>query len=230
MTDEPGSIDASLYVASLDECAKAATWIQKSKDALLDRRRLGLPYAQPEHKTVPLKFGDEQIEIDEEIAPLIQALWEVGIHTIACCEGHEGDAFVCFETQKDAERFMLRMFVTGIQVDAFGYAMPWELEKWRWVTWPHINLVLNASGSTVPTCVFGVRLDFPADHIPLITKYLGMKPWEKGVSAPEPIGDLLASFTASHTEAMRGEIARLDQAAVLAQAKAPHIAVTNGKV
>lgn len=41
------------------------------------------------HPDVPMAYRGETVLIDEEIAPLIRAMWSAEIPTMFCCQGHE---------------------------------------------------------------------------------------------------------------------------------------------
>ncbi|MEU2060955.1 hypothetical protein [Streptomyces sp. NPDC013455] len=38
------------------------------------------------HPTVPVRVGDRHAQIDERLAPTIQAIWECGLDTFTCCQ------------------------------------------------------------------------------------------------------------------------------------------------
>lgn len=59
------------------------------------------------HRTVNVRVGDMQAEIDEEIAPLIRELWKAGIDTSnSCQETRPGIVWIEFATAEDAARFL----------------------------------------------------------------------------------------------------------------------------
>lgn len=54
------------------------------------------------HRQVRLNYLNEIVEIDEELASLIQATWKAGIGTIMCCqEFDDGIAWIEFESMPD---------------------------------------------------------------------------------------------------------------------------------
>ncbi|MET9722842.1 hypothetical protein [Streptomyces zaomyceticus] len=38
------------------------------------------------HPTVPVRVGDRRAEIDERLAPTVEAIWECGFETFTCCQ------------------------------------------------------------------------------------------------------------------------------------------------
>ena len=65
-----------------------------------------MPY---DHPQVLVHVPDfEMAEIDEDLAPLIQALWRSGVRTYMSCQDNapEGYAWICFPDAGEAERFM----------------------------------------------------------------------------------------------------------------------------
>lgn len=71
--------------------------------------------AKVSHKTERVEHEGRSADIDTRIAPLILAMWERGIDTLACCEGtddyvDDGDpsdwAYVLFPTHADAQKLV----------------------------------------------------------------------------------------------------------------------------
>jgi hypothetical protein len=59
------------------------------------------------HKQVLIGWRGRYAEVDEELAPLIQAIWRAGIDTInSCQENQPGIAWIEFATARDAQRFL----------------------------------------------------------------------------------------------------------------------------
>lgn len=60
------------------------------------------------HKQVTVSVGDRSAEVDEPLAPLVQALWEADIDTYMSCQRHSisGKVWLGFTTGHDAERFL----------------------------------------------------------------------------------------------------------------------------
>ena len=50
------------------------------------------------HPTVPVAFGAWSADIDEEVAPVVLALWRAGIETVSACQD-EGESLVAFADQ-----------------------------------------------------------------------------------------------------------------------------------
>jgi hypothetical protein len=57
------------------------------------------------HRQVPISVWDEHAHVDEGMAELIEACWEVGIRTVSSCQGSSGQAHIGFE-RGSAERFV----------------------------------------------------------------------------------------------------------------------------
>lgn len=59
------------------------------------------------HKTVVLRYEDEDIEIDEALVPLIQEIWKADIATMMSCQETEsGIAWIKFDSMDDFLRFL----------------------------------------------------------------------------------------------------------------------------
>src|SRR4051812_1833359 len=59
------------------------------------------------HKQVRVKVGDWEADIDEELAPLIEELWEANIETSTSCqESRPGFASIEFDSMDDLCAFM----------------------------------------------------------------------------------------------------------------------------
>jgi hypothetical protein len=62
------------------------------------------------HKQVEVEWRGMRAEIDEELAPLILALWKAGIVTLnSCQENFPGIAWIQFLSANDAEKFLNRV-------------------------------------------------------------------------------------------------------------------------
>jgi hypothetical protein len=71
----------------------------------------------PEHPQVPVEVAGESFGVDEQLVPLIRALWARGFRTVASCQGQTGTAlidpeggwcppaWVAFVSVSQAERF-----------------------------------------------------------------------------------------------------------------------------
>lgn len=59
------------------------------------------------HKTIKVFVEEEEIDIDEKLAPLIPLLWEEDIETIQCCQEYRpGVACIEFPCSGDVEQFL----------------------------------------------------------------------------------------------------------------------------
>jgi hypothetical protein len=62
---------------------------------------------QTEHKQVRVRCNGQSGNIDEELAPLIRALWKAGIYTTnSCQENQPGIAWIEFSSFDDAKKFL----------------------------------------------------------------------------------------------------------------------------
>ena len=58
------------------------------------------------HKQVGIQCVDRKAEVDEELAPIILALWRADIDTVLSCQEYEpGRAWIHFRSSWDVERF-----------------------------------------------------------------------------------------------------------------------------
>jgi hypothetical protein len=61
----------------------------------------------PEHNQVSITWQHRQAEVDEELAPVILALWKLGIDTCnSCQENQPGIVWIEFLTSMDAKSFL----------------------------------------------------------------------------------------------------------------------------
>jgi hypothetical protein len=59
------------------------------------------------HETVKVKVGKWKADIDVLLAPLIEAIWKIGIYTYQCCqESHAGLAEIEFPGTAEVEQFL----------------------------------------------------------------------------------------------------------------------------
>lgn len=132
---------APVYADALEDLDRATAWIEKQRRNLIDRRDRQIPFhgTRPKHETVPVRLGPVDVPIDRNLAPLIEALRDTGIMTLACCEGphDDGRAFVTFPTIEYARGFVQHMKDGGFPLHG-GPVNPWsEGKNWRWYVWPH---------------------------------------------------------------------------------------------
>ena len=60
-----------------------------------------------DHKQVRVKYRGKFIKVDEGIAPLLKAIWKLGIETtLSCQENRDGIAWIEFATAEDAKAFI----------------------------------------------------------------------------------------------------------------------------
>lgn len=59
------------------------------------------------HKAVPVRYGDQEAQVDEQIAPLILAMWRAGIRTYQSCQSKpEGWVWLQFDCSHEVERWL----------------------------------------------------------------------------------------------------------------------------
>lgn len=85
----------------------------------------------PEHPQVQTSRG---VEVDELIAPLLEALWAEGMRTEFSCQGRE-KGHICFVTEADAERFVLATPHAGLTrsgrwVDVWSNSLRYLARLW----------------------------------------------------------------------------------------------------
>src|SRR5262249_29668067 len=68
-----------------------------------------------DHPQTALRRGDQIVQVDEQMAPLLQRLWSTGVETIYSCQGdpdgveREDLAYIAFLTHEDCDRFAARV-------------------------------------------------------------------------------------------------------------------------
>jgi hypothetical protein len=100
----------------------------------------------PEHKQIKISHpdSDETIEVDEGIAPLIKAIWNLGISTCnSCQENMPGIVWIEFLTARDVEEFLSRV-VSGLDPANNAKAGNWLYSRiigenggWKYNAHPH---------------------------------------------------------------------------------------------
>ena len=66
-----------------------------------------IPFSSRPHKTVLLHYQNEDVEIDEVLAPLIQEIWKADIVTMMSCQETEsGIAWIEFDSMDDLLKFL----------------------------------------------------------------------------------------------------------------------------
>jgi hypothetical protein len=129
------------------------------------------------HPTVTLPGPDGPVEIDVELAPVISALWALGVNTRQCCQYSDlsDSAEISFPTAGDMAAFVTAMFPHGADETDELHAKfrDWEIfdpvpsqlrDAWRWIVVPEPD----ADGRWV----FVGQVQFPASDIPTVTERL----------------------------------------------------------
>jgi hypothetical protein len=60
------------------------------------------------HKQIHIQYGDNEAEVDEDIAPIILECWKNDIETVMSCQNNvpQGFVWICFMSFFDASKFM----------------------------------------------------------------------------------------------------------------------------
>lgn len=64
----------------------------------------------PDHPQVAVTHDGRTVDVDEDIAPLVLALWAAGISTVASCQGDGDQAYIAFASPDDRRRFAEQVF------------------------------------------------------------------------------------------------------------------------
>lgn len=69
-------------------------------------------YKKDNHKTIPLKYRGELVEIDEQIAPLMSQIWKAKITTLNSCQDNvpSGYIWIQFDSSRDCDQFLTIIF------------------------------------------------------------------------------------------------------------------------
>jgi hypothetical protein len=121
MQDAVDELDA--VIAELDEDDGSGE-MAPPLGAAAQEREGGTPGATPvsgplaTHKQTRVAWQGREAEVDEELAPLILALWKAGIDTLLSCqENRPGVAWICFPTARDAKNLLDAVAVCPDQKD-----------------------------------------------------------------------------------------------------------------
>ena len=146
-----------------------------------------------EHKQTAIHdpASDTMIEVDERIAPLLEAIWDCGIITCnSCQENKPGIIWIEFLAAEDAEALLARI-VSGLdpinnpKADNWLYSrVKGSSDGWQYAAHPHDvreyidpecgTIELNASQSCGFTLSISVR--FPQSDYERLLDLLGAKP------------------------------------------------------
>lgn len=171
-SDDTRAVELDVLRTSLRRYEQLAT-IEEHDDLRLPRR---------EHVTKNVKLPDEpnvSVEIDENIAPLIEQLWRIDVKTIQCCEdlwSAPGYAEIWFADSASADRFMYCVFSNGTDTqrsrmdpadEKGGLEWYWHVacNRWQWSAQPMMD-----TGSSMPS--IRVVLKFPRSQIAELAELL----------------------------------------------------------
>jgi len=91
------------------------------------------------HKTIRVTHHNMSADIDELIAPLIQAMWDVGIETVASCQGNEGIAEIYLNGVEHLRKFLEIVWIPeaeALKVATEAGEVPIGFPFWlKWKTW-----------------------------------------------------------------------------------------------
>lgn len=141
------------------------------------------------HRTVHVKQGEMEADIDTAIAPLIQEVWKAGIvTTLSCQENLDGMAWIEFLTTHDAADFLdavatdyseeleslynrIRRGFDPIGTGDFPWwrfsATPWDTSVNEWVA---ENGDSEEESLAAPHFEFHLGIRFPTDDIPTLVE------------------------------------------------------------
>jgi hypothetical protein len=141
-----------------------------------------MSYREPEHAYVVRRSPDGfSVEIDREIAPIIEALWKRGITTTDSCQGPSGErghGYIQFATATDAQRFLSAL---GLEESDDPNSLYQRVGEYRGDLFPSPWLVWRFDAHPYPRIdtdrptdfEFTITVDFPPSDIPEIRRRLG---------------------------------------------------------
>jgi hypothetical protein len=155
----------------------------QAKDIKIDKTP-----CETRHKQVRVEWDGRGADVDEDLAPLILALWRAGIDTMMSCqENRPGIAWICFPTPLDAKMFLDLVAVYPDETDVpfwetlygrvagFGSDGDWEYT----VNVDDLGVQEDIiDGKVEATCIgpsdfmFDVSVRFPRTDLPLILERL----------------------------------------------------------
>ena len=162
-----------------------------------------------EHKTVFVRWEDEEAWIDEEIAPLIRELWKAGFTTLnSCQENRPGWVWIQFLHASDAETFLniVARYEKGVHTFYNRIRQEWttiagELEgEWEYDVHPMdmaVEEMLVGDDCIKESCtgpsdfIFTFSIRFPKTDLPLILRRV--RRHNKNISPRERIGHIEAT-------------------------------------
>lgn len=111
------------------------------------------------HPTIPVEHpSGESIEIDSEIAPLLEALWGHGIETTGSCQDDGGMVWLGFATPDEAALFIRTLAVEpspDIESLYERQAGIGDEDAWQWQVW------FEPQMTSEPDFAFLIELRFP---------------------------------------------------------------------
>lgn len=146
-----------------------------------------------QHKQVPVEWRGWRAEVDEEMAPLILALWRAGIATtLSYQENQPGIAWIAFATPEDARQFLNRVAVYPATADLRG--VDGRSDAGNTPFWETLYERITGNGDEgnwdyrVWVDDFGVSEELVGDEV--VTTHVGPADFEFNVSIRFPRTDL----------------------------------------
>jgi hypothetical protein len=136
------------------------------------------------HRQVRVELHGELIDVDEEIAPLLKRIWDLGIETLNSCQEQDGRTWIEFASVNDIKDFLSSLMLddSGEHHDLYSFRNrvfrtrepndDWEAFR-RDVAWHYgINVTdLNVGDDTADIMICPV-VRFPASDLPEVMRRL----------------------------------------------------------
>jgi transcriptional regulator with XRE-family HTH domain len=150
-------------------------------------KALGCPLCFGPHKQVPVQVGRLQAEVDEGIAPLIEAIWRAGIETVMSCQQNtRGCVWLCFPHACEAEKFLnlVARYEDGEDELYWRINPEWDnrgpLPRWEYSVNIEDLALVNVGDEDVieyaydppPAFLFSVSVRFPPQDLPVVLQRL----------------------------------------------------------
>jgi len=123
------------------------------------------------HPTVSVRHPElGAIEIDEEIAPLIEALWALEIETSGSCQDRGGQVWLSFLTPDDAAKFVRELAIPpDPNPDSLYERQGGVIENgWEWLAWFEPQMAADPEFSLI------IELMFPRADLPQVMDRFGI--------------------------------------------------------
>ena len=149
------------------------------------------------HPTIPVTYNNEQVEIDEALAPLITEIWKAGIGTwMSCQETEIGIAWIEFDSVDDLSKFVNIVISYDVHPDSPYNRIEWNsnhlgaaLPDWEFrfnlmdITDPDSTRIVGGKVDFVPA----VGAYFPHEDIDMMVAKLREYNACNSISAATPV-------------------------------------------